>query len=104
MNALELVVLLRRLRVAVVHSAAPGREASGSVRGLLVEAAEAIEGLVAEREGLVDVWNSGLPALDGPCLECEGAGCGDCGGSGVLPTTIGLQILGFLDRAGWRPA
>ena len=57
--------------------------------------------IAGEREALVNIWNAGLPALDGPCLYCEGRGCLDCGDSGRLPTKVGLQILSFLDRSGW---
>ena len=101
MNALELAVLARRLRTTVVHGDRRGVRPSVDVSALLGEAAEAIEDLVGEREALVNIWNAGLPALDGPCLYCEGRGCLDCGDSGRLPTKVGLQILSFLDRSGW---
>ena len=42
MNALELAVLARRLRVAVVVDDGQSWDFQGAVRGLLVEAAEAI--------------------------------------------------------------
>jgi hypothetical protein len=100
-NALALAALARRLRVTVVHGDRRGDRPSIDVSALLGEAAEAIEDLVCEREGLVEIWNAGLPALDGPCLYCEGRGCLDCGGSGRLPTKVGVQILSFLDRSGW---
>jgi hypothetical protein len=80
------------------------RHPASEVRSLLGEAAEAIEALVCERESLTEIWNSELPALDGPCIYCDGHGCLDCEGLGVLPTKVGVQILCFLDRAGWwRP-
>lgn len=99
-NALELAVLLRRIRSAVVLDEGKG----GDVRELLSEAGDAIEDLVVERDQLVETWNSGVPALDGPCLECEGRGCKECVGSGWLPTNAGLQVLMFLERSRWRPA
>src|SRR5919197_1321947 len=103
-NALELAVLARRLRVAVIHGDGLARQPSGEIRSLLGEAASAIEDLVSERELLAEIWNSELPALDGPCIYCDGSGCLDCEGLGVLPTKIGVQILCFLDRVGWwRP-
>ncbi len=101
MNALELAVLTRRLRVVVVHGDQRGRRPSSEVSSLLVEAAEVVEKLVCERENLAEIWNSELPALDGPCLYCDGKGCLDCRGSGRLPTKVGLQILSFLERSGW---
>lgn len=95
MNASELAALVWRLRMAAGVS-------RGEDRALLVEAAQTIEALVAERGELVGVGDSGLPALDGAYPECEGVGCRECDGSGVLPTPAGAQILGFLARAGWR--
>lgn len=94
-------MLARRLRVAVVQGDLRARHPSKEARSLLGEAAEAIEHLVCERELMADIWNAGLPALDGPCIYCDGSGCIDCEGLGRLPTKIGVQVLCFLDRSGW---